>query len=104
VARLLVVKHESGRRTRYCSCRERGEKIGEGDGCQCGGNGPPHWHGGRWDLTFMLLLRLRGLVHRAWSPANSASSPIAVTASQHPEELWTQFSLASFRASTVNWL
>jgi hexosaminidase len=54
------------------------------------------------DLTFMLLPRLRGLAHRAWSPANSASSPIAVTASQHPDELWTQYSLASFRASTVN--
>ena len=32
------------------------------------------------DLTFMLLPRLPGLAHRAWSPANSASSPITVTA------------------------
>lgn len=55
------------------------------------------------DLSFLLLPRLPGVAHQAWS------DPQVATWTDHRERLawhdrlWAQDSLAYFRASTVNW-
>jgi hexosaminidase len=55
------------------------------------------------DLTFLLLPRLAGAAHKAWS------DPQVATWADHRERLarrgrlWARADLAYFRTSTINW-
>jgi hexosaminidase len=59
------------------------------------------------DLSFLLLPRLPGVAHRAWSAPDSAGEPDGWAAHRdrlaRHGRLWAQDGLAWFRAGTVNW-
>jgi hexosaminidase len=86
---------------------EPAEALGPGRAAQVAGVEAAIWAetiSGFDDLTFLLLPRLLGVAHRAWSP------PQAATWADHRDRLawhgrlWTQEGLTYFRSSTINWL
>ena len=86
---------------------EPAEALGPGRAAQVAGVEAAIWAetiSGFDDLTFLLLPRLPGVAHRAWS------TPQAATWTGHRDRLawhgrrWTQEGLTYFRSSTINWL
>ena len=60
------------------------------------------------DLSFLLLPRLAGVAHRAWSTPDLASGALAGWPAHRDRlarhgRLWAQDGLTDFRASTVDW-
>jgi len=55
------------------------------------------------DLSFLLLPRLAGVAHKAWSPPEPAGWPAHRDRLARHGRLWAQDGLEYFRASTVDW-
>ena len=55
------------------------------------------------DLSFLLLPRLAGVAHKAWSAPRLASWPAHRDRLARHGRLWAQDGLTYFRASTVDW-
>jgi hexosaminidase len=55
------------------------------------------------DLSFLLLPRLAGIAHKAWSNPQVGGWPDHRDRLAHHGRLWTQDNLTYFRASTVDW-
>ena len=55
------------------------------------------------DLAFLLLPRLAGVAHRAWSPKVATWADHRYRLARHGR-LWSQDGLTYFRSSTVDWL
>jgi hexosaminidase len=86
---------------------EPAEALGPGRAAQVAGVEAAIWAetiSGFDDLSFLLLPRLAGVAHKAWS------DPQAATWTGHRDRLarhrplWAQDNLTYFRASTVDWL
>ena len=56
------------------------------------------------DLSFLLLPRLAGVAHRAWSPPQLAGWSGHRDRLARHGRLWAQDGLTYFRAPTVDWL
>ncbi|MGH9291056.1 MAG: family 20 glycosylhydrolase [Acidimicrobiales bacterium] len=55
------------------------------------------------DLSFLLLPRLPGIAHKAWSTPDTTWTDHRDRLARH-DNLWAQDHLTYFRASTINWL
>jgi hexosaminidase len=56
------------------------------------------------DLTFLLLPRLAGVAHKAWSDPQDADWAEHADRIARHSRLWAQDDLTYFRANTVNWI
>jgi hexosaminidase len=85
---------------------EPADTLGPGRAAQVAGVEAAIWAetiSGFDDLTFLLLPRLAGVAHRAWSlPETSGWAGHRDRLARHGR-LWAQDGLTYFRASTVDW-
>ena len=90
---------------------EPAEALGPGRAAQVAGVEAAIWAEtitGFDDLSFLLLPRLAGVAHKAWSAPDLASGALAGWAAHRDRlarhgRLWAQDGLTWFRASTVDW-
>ena len=85
---------------------EPAEVLGPGRSAQVAGVEAAIWAetiSGFDDLSFLLLPRLAGVAHHAWSPAEPAGWPGHRDRLARHGRLWDQDGLTWFRASTVDW-
>jgi hexosaminidase len=82
------------------------EVLGPGRAAQVAGVEAAIWAetiSGFDDLSFLLLPRLAGVAHKAWSARRLASWPAHRDRLARHGPLWAQDGLTYFRASTVDW-
>jgi hexosaminidase len=85
---------------------EPAEALGPGRAAQVAGVEAAIWAetiSGFDDLSFLLLPRLAGVAHRAWSAPRLAGWPAHRDRLARHGRLWAQDGLTYFRASTVDW-
>ena len=85
---------------------EPAEALGPGRAAQVAGVEAAIWAetiSGFDDLSFLLLPRLPGVAHRAWSASQRADWPAHRDRLARHGRLWAQDGLTYFRASTVDW-
>ena len=90
---------------------EPAEALGPGRAAQVAGVEAAIWAetiSGFDDLSFLLLPRLAGVAHRAWSTPQPSEGELGGWASHRDRlarhgRLWAQDGLTYFRASTVDW-
>jgi hexosaminidase len=85
---------------------EPAEVLGPGRAAQVAGVEAAIWAetiSGFDDLSFLLLPRLAGVAHKAWSAPRLASWPAHRDRLARHGRLWAQDGLTYFRASTVDW-
>jgi N-acetyl-beta-hexosaminidase len=85
---------------------EPAEALGSGRAAQVAGVEAAIWAEtitGFDDLTFLLLPRLAGVAHQAWSAPRLAGWPAHRDRLARHGRLWSQDGLTWFRASTVDW-
>ncbi len=86
---------------------EPAEALGPGRAAQVAGIEAAIWAetiSGFDDLSFLLLPRLAGIAHKAWSDPQPASWTGHRDRLARHGRLWAQDDLTYFRTSTVNWL
>jgi hexosaminidase len=86
---------------------EPAEALGPGRAAQVAGVEAAIWAetiSGFDDLTFLLLPRLPGVAHRAWSAPQATSWTGHRDRLARHGRLWAQDGLTYFRSSTINWL
>jgi hexosaminidase len=86
---------------------EPAEALGPGRAAQVAGVEAAIWAetiSGFDDLSFLLLPRLAGVAHRAWSDPRSATWTDHRDRLARHGPLWTQDALTYFRAASVDWL
>jgi hexosaminidase len=85
---------------------EPAETLGPGRAAQVAGLEAAIWAetiSGFDDLSFLLLPRLAGVAHKAWSAPQLAGWPAHRDRLARHGRLWAQDGLTYFRASTVDW-
>ena len=85
---------------------EPAEALGPGRAAQVAGVEAAIWAetiSGFDDLSFLLLPRLAGVAHKAWSAPQLAGWPAHRDRLARHGRLWAQDGLTYFRASTVDW-
>ena len=85
---------------------EPAEVLGPGRAAQVAGVEAAIWAetiSGFDDLSFLLLPRLAGVAHKAWSAPRLAGWPAHRDRLARHGRLWAQDGLTYFRASTVDW-
>jgi hexosaminidase len=85
---------------------EPAEALGPGRAAQVAGVEAAIWAetiSGFDDLSFLLLPRLPGVAHRAWSASQRAGWPAHRDRLARHGRLWAQDGLSYFRAATVDW-
>jgi len=85
---------------------EPAEALGPGRAAQVAGVEAAIWAetiSGFGDLSFLLLPRLPGVAHRAWSAPHLAGWPAHRDRLARHGRLWAQDGLTWFRAATVDW-
>ena len=85
---------------------EPAEALGPGRAAQVAGVEAAIWAetiSGFDDLSFLLLPRLAGVAHKAWSAPELAGWPAHRDRLARHGRLWAQDGLTYFRASSVDW-
>ncbi len=85
---------------------EPAEALGPGRAAQVAGVEAAIWAetiSGFDDLSFLLLPRLAGVAHKAWSTPQLAGWPAHRDRLARHGRLWAQDGLTYFRASSVDW-
>jgi hexosaminidase len=85
---------------------EPAEALGPGRAAQVAGVEAAIWAetiSGFDDLSFLLLPRLAGVAHKAWSTPEPAGWPAHRDRLARHGRLWAQDGLTYFRASSVDW-